>query len=229
MFRGLCGAAAFKNVVVLTTFWDQVSMSEGVRREAQLKSNFFKDFVAGGARFMRHNHDVESTRPVLKHISTLAPMITQIQRDIREKGNSLEDTAAGSVLREEVEIIIAKYKEEVADLKAQIGMIIESSEVMKRELREEQAKLQQELARWDRERSELKKGLGEAKKSRERLEVETSELQAQLVGVKARQETKRTARKGAEINVMDSPPPYEDRRPGKSYSLSVFLSSRRNP
>jgi Arc/MetJ-type ribon-helix-helix transcriptional regulator len=222
MFRGLCGAAALRNVVVLTTFWDQVSTSEGERREAQLKSNFFKDFLIGEACFMRHGKKAESARSVLKHISTLTPTITQIQRDIRERGNSLEDTAAGSVLRDEVEFIIGKYKEEVADLKVQIGMITNSSEVTKRELREEQTKLQQELARWDRERAELKKGLGEAKKSREQLEAKTSELQAQLVGL---QETKRMARKDAKINLMDSPPPYEDARSGKPQNLSVFPSS----
>ena len=228
MFQGLCGAAAFKNVVVLTTFWDQVSTSEGVRREAQLKSNFLKDLVTGGARFMRHDHTIESTPQVLRHISTLAPTITQIQRDIREEGNSLEDTAAGSVLREEVEVIIAKYREKVADLKAEMGMIINSSQAMQRELGEERAKLQQELARWDRERSELKKGLGEAKKSREQLEAETSILRAQLFGVKARQKTERTAPK--EINAMDSPPPpYEDGRSCKSRSPSLSPSSRRNP
>ena len=215
MFRGLCGAAAFKNVVVLTTFWDQVSTSEGVRREAQLKSIFFKDLLIGEACFMRHGHKAESALSVFKHISTLTPTITQIQIDIRERGNSLEDTAAGSVLREGVEAIIAKYREEVADLKVQIGMVTNSSEVTKRELREEQTKLQQELARWDRERSELKKGLGEAKKSRERLEAKTSELQAQLVGL---QKTKSMGREDAEINLMDSPPPYEDGRSGKPHS-----------
>ena len=230
MFRGLCGAEAFKNVVVLTTFWDQVSMSEGIRRETQLKSNFFQDLVTGEACFMRHDHKVESTLPVLKHISTLAPTITQIQRDIREKGNSLEDTTAGSVLRGKAEIIIAKYREEVADLKVQLGMITNSGEEMKRELREERAELQEKLARWDQERSELKKGLAEAKKSREQMETKTSELQAQLVGVKTLQETKRMAHnlRGPEIHVMDSPPPY-DGRSGKSYSLSVFPSSIRNP
>ena len=207
MFRGLCGTAAFKNVVVLTTFWDRVSKDEGVRREAQLKSNFFKDFVIGDACFMRHDHKVESTRPVLKHISSLAPIFTQIQRDIRENGNDLEDTTAGSVLREEVKNIIAKYRKKVADLEEEIDI---SSEDMKGELREEQAKLQQELARWDHERSELKKGLGEAKIFGKRLEAKTSEPQ---VGVKARQELTRMEYQEPE---MDSPPPYEVGRFGAS-------------
>ena len=167
---------------------------------------------------MRHDHRVESTRPVLKHISTLAPTITQIQREIRERGSSLGETAAGSVLREEAEIIIANYREEVGDLKAKIEMLTNSSEVMQQGLREEQTKLKQELARWDRERSELKKGLGKAKKSREQLE-------AQLVGL---QETNMIARKDSEINVMDRPPPYEDGRSGKSHNLKEFSCSRRN-
>jgi len=52
MFRALCGLESYKDVVVLTTHWDQVPTHEGVKREAQLKSNFFKDLAAGGARFM---------------------------------------------------------------------------------------------------------------------------------------------------------------------------------
>ena len=70
---------------------------------------------------MRHDHKIESMRQGLKHISTSAPTITRIHRDVREKNISLEDIVAGSMLREEVEIIIAKYK------------------VMKQELRKETA------------------------------------------------------------------------------------------
>jgi len=211
IFQGICGASAFKNVVVLTTFWDRVSPTEGARREAQLKSQFFKDLVEGGAHFMRHDRAVNSTRAVLRHIFTLAPTITQIQSSIREEGNSLEDTAPGSVLKEETERIIAKHREEVANLKARIRTISKGNEVMRRKLEEERVNLQQELARWDRERSQLKKGLGEAKESREQLEAQ---LQAQLVAVRGPGDL-------AEIRAMESPPPYEDWNSGESHYLSV--------
>ena len=135
MFRGLCGTAAFKNVVVLTTFWDQVSTSEGVRRDVQLKSNFFKGLLIREACFMRHDHKIESMRQGLKHISTSAPTITRIHRDVREKNISLEDIVAGSMLREEVEIIIAKYK------------------VMKQELRKETASGQSWRKAWGKQRN----------------------------------------------------------------------------
>ncbi|KIM43891.1 hypothetical protein M413DRAFT_370843 [Hebeloma cylindrosporum] len=223
MFRGLCGKAAFKNVIALTTFWDQVSVDEGDKREAQLKSNFFKDLVAGGAQFIRHDRTIESARQVLRRIFTLAPAITQIQREIREDGNSLEDTAAGSVLREEVERVIAKYREEVADLKSEIVTVTKRGEAVRQQLVEERATLQQELARWERERSELKKGLGEAKESSKRLEAETSKLQAQLVGMKARQGS---ARDNSEIGAMESPPPYQEGRSAQSIVQILFPSEK---
>lgn len=108
MFRRLCGSKAYKNVVVLTTFWDRVAKVEGPRREAQLKSDFFKDLVVGGATFMRHNRTPESAQQVLRHIFTLVPTNVGITKKNREEGNHLEDTNAGLVRRAEVEAIIAK-------------------------------------------------------------------------------------------------------------------------
>jgi hypothetical protein len=58
--------------VILTMFWDQVATEEeGVEREEQLESNFFKDLVQGGALFMRHDCTLESAHQVLGHILTL--------------------------------------------------------------------------------------------------------------------------------------------------------------
>ena len=110
MIRSLCGTDGFKNVVVLTTFWDQVRLEEATMRENVLKSRFFKTLVDGHARFMRHDQTVESTRHVLSHIYTLTPTILQIQQEIRAGGKRLEDTAAGSVHRTELERMIAKHR-----------------------------------------------------------------------------------------------------------------------
>ncbi|KAJ4480289.1 hypothetical protein J3R30DRAFT_3288131, partial [Lentinula aciculospora] len=69
MFRNLCGTNAYMNIVVLTTFWDRVSMEEGLMREEQLKSTFFGDIVTGGARFMRHDRSSQlSALQVIAHI-----------------------------------------------------------------------------------------------------------------------------------------------------------------
>ena len=71
MFSNLCREGEFKHVVVLTTFWDDVTNEAGTKRERRLKSKFFQELVQGGARFMRHNGSSGSAQKVLKHILTL--------------------------------------------------------------------------------------------------------------------------------------------------------------
>ncbi|KAJ3727275.1 hypothetical protein DFJ43DRAFT_965813, partial [Lentinula guzmanii] len=118
----LCGAATFKNIVVLTTFWDRVNEQEGLAREEELKSNsnFFKDLVDGGARFIRHDRENNGARQVLDHIFTLVPTTVQIQKEIREEGKSQEEIAAGSAQREEINRMVAKHKKEMDDLNIEI-------------------------------------------------------------------------------------------------------------
>ena len=173
MFRNLCGAKNYKNVVVLTTFWDKVTdKKEGIQREEQLKSKFFKELVDGGAGFMRYDRTIKSARRVLRHIFTLVPTNVQIQHEIRVEGKSLEDTAAGSVHREEVERIIAKHKEELAEVRAEMANMMAQNAAFRKELEAERARVRQNLARWDKEKSELKNGLVEVRSDRVRLEAE---------------------------------------------------------
>ncbi|KAJ7511407.1 P-loop containing nucleoside triphosphate hydrolase protein, partial [Mycena galericulata] len=122
-FKKLSGAETFKNVVILTTFWDSVPKADGHKRENELmnKSRFFKDLVAGGAVFMRHNHkEKESALQVLRHVSALEPKDALIAKEMLDEGKSLEETAAGSVRREEIEQLVAKHKQEVMELTAEM-------------------------------------------------------------------------------------------------------------
>ncbi|KAJ6562431.1 P-loop containing nucleoside triphosphate hydrolase protein [Mycena capillaripes] len=192
MFRKLCGTDPFKNVVVLTTFWNRVdNEEEGLQREAQLKSKFFNDLVDGGARFMRHDRTAESASEVLKHIFTLVPTNVRIQEEMRVEDKTLEETAAGSVRREQVERLMAKHKEEMSELKAEMGRTRKSDKAERRALEKELANLRQESARWQDEIAALKKGLDDERSSRERLEADIAEK-------KDRHEEKRA---------IDRPPP----------------------
>ncbi|KAJ3571774.1 hypothetical protein NP233_g3529 [Leucocoprinus birnbaumii] len=164
MFRNLCGEGGYKNVVVLTTFWDKVTdIEEGKTREEQLKSKFFDELVQGGACFMQHDRSLKGAQDVLEHILTLDPTNIRIQEEIRVEGKSLEDTSAGSVHRKEVEEIIAKHKKEVAALKSEMDEVGKNNAVLTQELKEERDRLQHKLKEWETERDELKKGLEEEK------------------------------------------------------------------
>ena len=184
MFGELCGPAAFKNVVVLTTYWDQLPTDKpemGVQREGQLKSKFFKKLVDGGANFMRHDCTVESTRKVLRHILPMPPTITQIQTEIRKEGKSLSETSAGTVRSKEVEEAIAKYKKEIEDLKEKLVAVEENNNNARQEFEEDIAKLRKSLDARKQEQEELKMGLDEERELRKRLEMQANEFRAQFL------------------------------------------------
>ena len=123
---------------------------------------------------MRYDRTIEGARRVLKHIFTLAPTNVQIQHEIRVEGKSLEDTAAGSVHREEVERIITKHRAELAELKTEMAKLMVQNAAFRRELEAEKAQARQHLIRWEKEKSELKNGLVEVRRDRTRLEAEVA-------------------------------------------------------
>ncbi|PPQ76190.1 hypothetical protein CVT26_009364, partial [Gymnopilus dilepis] len=158
MFKNLCGSKTFKNIVILTTFWDMLAtVKEGIAREDELKYRFFQDLVDGGASFMRHDRTIDSAQGVLERVLAFDPTAVQIQEEIRIQGKALEDTSAGSVHREEVERIIAKHRQEVQELKAEIGNIRNDNSALRKELEEEQERLRKKLAQWEKEKQELEK------------------------------------------------------------------------
>ena len=203
MFEKLCGTNTLKNVIVLTTFWDQVGLEIGEDRERQMQSKFFKGVVDGGARFMRHDRTAASARAVLSYVfAELAPVVTQIQIEMGVEGRTLAETAAGMVQQEEIERIIAKHREEVWSLKAEIDTVKESNGAARRELEEDKAELQRQLARWEAEKAELKSGFeaqsakwqAESAALRESVDKESGarrRLEGELAGARANHEALR--------------------------------------
>ena len=132
---------------------------------------------------MRHDRTVESTRKVLQHILPISPTVTQIQTEIRKEGKNLMETAAGSECSKNVEQIIARCKEEIADITAELAK--QSEKALRQELAMELAEMRNILAVRERERERgqaaLKKGLDEERDLRKRLETNAEELHAQFL------------------------------------------------
>lgn len=137
-----------------------------------MKVQFFKDFVQGGARFMRHDRTQRSARALLSPLCSIDPVITQLQTEMGNEGKSLVDTAAGAAQQDEINRIVSKNKEEISDLKAELEKVKESNYVARRELEEDRTRLLQELARWQREKAQLQEGLDKGRSARQQLETE---------------------------------------------------------
>ena len=155
---------------------------------------------------MRHDRavGVDSARKVLGQILPLPPTTVQIQKEICEEKKTLEDTTAGSVRREEVDRLIAKHKEEVASIRAEMEAVKESNKEAMKELVEERAKLQKELARWQVERSDLQRGLEIEKRSRQQLEEEAKREKENNVKWRLEQERKLAAQLDSQAKAHDA-------------------------
>jgi hypothetical protein len=97
MFQILCGADALKNVILTTTFWDQVSEKVGGRREAQLISEFWEPMIRNGSRVARfHPSTYESAWDLidrLVHTATARPALT-LQTEMVDQNKKVEETSA---------------------------------------------------------------------------------------------------------------------------------------
>ena len=230
MFQSLCGMGTYKNVAVLTTFWDQVEAAVGARREAQLQSNFFKELLQGGALFMRNDRTSKSAVALLDHVfNKLTPVTTQIQIEMGKEGKSLIDTAAGGVQQEEIARIVAKHKKEIADLRAELDTIKQSNVAARRELEQERAKLRQQLARWESEKAQLKEGIDKERIARQKLEADIAAEREDREKWRQEQERKFDARNvvtKATHQIASTRPSDRDR--GGTVGESVQISAPSN-
>lgn len=160
MIKDLCGTGTYRNLVVLTTLWDTVSQHQGEVREEQLKSNFLQPLVQEGAKFMRYNRTLDSAQKALNHIVTLVPTTVWME--------GIEESAAGPGHPGEANII-AKYKEEIAVLQAEMEAAQRSNVKLERDLAVEKAEIDQKVAKWHEKKVILVRGLETEMKARQNL------------------------------------------------------------
>ncbi|TDL18033.1 hypothetical protein BD410DRAFT_729032, partial [Rickenella mellea] len=104
MFHELCGSNNLTQVVVVTTWWDQVDRETARRREEMLRTSetLFKPMVDYGARMMRHelgsDQGFSSAQAVLNHLLKCNTMDLNIQTQMVKEMRSLPDTSAWEAL-----------------------------------------------------------------------------------------------------------------------------------
>ena len=164
MFRKLCGDSTLQNVVIVTNMWDQIDPYVGQIREQELieKDIFFKPALDKGASIARHDGSIESGQAILRALLRRQPRVLQIQSELGS-GLDISETSAGQELNRDMMERIARHQEEVRALMVEID---EASKVRdleaRRELDEERAKLQAEIARIQRDSRNLATGYKEA-------------------------------------------------------------------
>ncbi|KAG5219504.1 P-loop containing nucleoside triphosphate hydrolase protein [Salix suchowensis] len=100
MFRELCGETTFKNIVIVTNMWGQVSQTVGNAREAELASDtlFFKPVLDKGAQLLRHDNTADGARNILRRIIKNHPLPLLVQTDLVDRRLDLSGTSAANAL-----------------------------------------------------------------------------------------------------------------------------------
>lgn len=124
MFRKLTGEKNLKNVTLATTMWDKVSEEEGLRREEELKTKFWKLLVAMGARTDRAGGP-QAARRISSALLGNKPFYLQLQEEMGKDNKALRDTAAGREVMIELARLKEEHRRELAEME---GVIRESAE-----------------------------------------------------------------------------------------------------
>lgn len=95
LFRQLCGDGALGNVILATSFWDQVTPSVGAERESKLKEDFWANMVAKGSEVVRIKRDRSVCLEVLDRIAAKNRVDLLVQREMVVQKKKLKDTTVG--------------------------------------------------------------------------------------------------------------------------------------
>ena len=119
MFQNLCGNDALKNVVLVTTMWDEVGEEEGSNRETELSTTYWKSMIELGCRTSRFYNDTQSARDIVSQFQD-ARCAVLLQKELVELHLELRETSAGRILFSFLIEFIKKIKELLAQIEAKL-------------------------------------------------------------------------------------------------------------
>ncbi|KAJ2916730.1 hypothetical protein MD484_g3725, partial [Candolleomyces efflorescens] len=133
MLKLLCGSDRLKNVVVVTTRWDEVCNTEEVLMKAgnservlMESKGLLKELSDVGVPFLRSGHfsdkapqpvgdQYQTPLAVVESLLGLEPVYLQLQEEIAE-GKSIQETAAGLFLEKELNDLKSTLNERMNDI-----------------------------------------------------------------------------------------------------------------
>jgi hypothetical protein len=111
VFRTVCGKKAMPNVIMVTTKWNMVTIEEGVARQQELETSFWKDMIADGCGTARFKDTYESAWSIIGSLGDKHRVHVQLAREIVDFKLPLDETHAGIAIDENSKELIKGRKE----------------------------------------------------------------------------------------------------------------------
>jgi hypothetical protein len=146
MFRELCGPQCLPNVVLATTFWENVAEQDGVKREKELRDNdeFWGRMVKKGSQIVRLKQKQASGVNVLLKIAANSKITLCSQEELVEKNKSMREMVAAMAAA----IAVAEEHDKLRQMEDMfLGLRLEAEERAEEEFRQEQIRHEEMLTR----------------------------------------------------------------------------------
>ncbi|KAG6887440.1 hypothetical protein C0992_012254 [Termitomyces sp. T32_za158] len=112
VFEKLCGQAAARKVVLVTTMWEQVDKAVGEKRERELKAEYWKGMIKHGSAVHRGNLDQMAAQDTVDFLLAKEAMYPlQIQKELGEINRALQDTEAVRFLSDALQELLKSREE----------------------------------------------------------------------------------------------------------------------
>lgn len=173
IFKKICGSLALKNVMLVSTRWNEVDEALGVAREQQLKDDFWAYMLGHGSTMARFQGSRESAIAIASQLVSRQSIVLELQRELIDERKTLKQTVAGTFV-----------SEDLADLKKQSQKDLEEIDVLRQTLRENDRALKRKCQQdWEREQARLVT----ARQDEDRLRKEiAAEVHAEIEGKKGK-------------------------------------------
>lgn len=187
MFQKLCGDGDFRNVVLVTSFWDMVDASVGEAREAELrnKDEFWGRMIRKGSTIQQYDrNDPDSAGKILNILETFSPFMLKAQKEVVIDGKDPSQTDAAAFARlAEMHDRLEEKRQWAEKETKRLAKEAEEEIARQRAEYEQQLKVARERAeaqrRWEEKLEERRRAREHEKyKERMRLEIEWQEEEA---------------------------------------------------
>jgi hypothetical protein len=162
IFQNICGEAFLKNVILVTTMWNEVSSpEEGEKRECQLAENFWKDILSRKATMARYDGKQESGYKILERLLKTPPATPAFQQELAIDNLQLGETTAGRALMAVIIAMEAEHRENLEAANSEFDRAAaENNEIIQRLITEELERRQEDLQKAQNDRKKLGVKLG---------------------------------------------------------------------
>ncbi|KAG8819912.1 hypothetical protein FRC19_009390 [Serendipita sp. 401] len=144
LFVSLCGTQAMPGVVIVTTMWNEVVNKKAAeQREEELKNRVWYDMIANGCSVKRFEMTRDSALNILRHGPRLLEG-TLLSSEMVEERKSLQSTAAGHELANDMKNIVEQQKAKIRRLqeRAKAAKTGEEKKILEGEIEEGKRKLE---------------------------------------------------------------------------------------